>query len=221
MWQPQVDALTSRIEVYAPNLPGFGTEEPRVLPVRDAADRLAEDFEARGMRSVHLCGLSLGGMVALAMAGRHPTLVQSLVVSGAQIRVSRWLRTLLLGIGRVLPERMLLSGSNLPDQAGPEMRAAEQRLARRMGKAGILSAMRSAAEADLTEDLFRITCPTLVMCGERDNGLNRSAARRIAAAVAGAELLMIPGAGHVWNLEQPERFNAELLRFIASVDAGE
>ena len=219
MWQPQLDGLADALELYAPNLPGFGAEETRVPPIREAADLLAADLESRGFESVHLCGLSLGGMVAIALAARHPALVRGLVVSGAQMRVSRLLRTLLLGVGRVLPERALLAGSNLPASAGPEMRAAEERLARRLGKSGILSVMRAAAHADLTDDLRRIRCPTLVLCGGRDNRLNRRAAGRIAAAISGAELQLVPEAGHVWNVELPDRFNAVLLRFVRDVEA--
>jgi len=218
MWQPQLHGLAEHMEIHAPNLPDFGEGDARIGSVRAAADQLGADLEARRLGSVYLCGLSLGGMVAMALASRRPAGVRGLIVSGAQVRVSLWLRTLLLGVGRLVPERVLLSGTNLPPQAGPDLRDAEQRFAQRLGKAGILVAMRTAAETDLTEDLSRITCPTLVLCGERDNPLNRSAARRIAATVPGAQLRFIPGAGHVWNLEQPDRFNSELLRFVDAVE---
>jgi 3-oxoadipate enol-lactonase len=218
MWQPQIDGLAARFTVHAPTLPGFGEDAGSVVDVREAADRIAEELATSGMGPAHIAGLSLGGMVAIALAARHPTAVRSLIVSGAQVRVPRTLQFLLLGIGRVLPERALMAGTNLPAEATAEMRAAERRLARRMGKEGILAMMQAAANADLTGELRDITCPLLVLCGERDNRLNRGAARRIAGAVSGAELRFIPDVGHLWNLERPDRFNAELVRFITAVE---
>ena len=77
--------------------------------------------------------------------------------------------------------------------------------------------MRSAANADYRGVLPRITVPTLVLCGEEDHQ-NLPASREIARAIPRAKLEVVPDAGHVWNVEQPERFTRTLLDFARDVD---
>ena len=65
-------------------------------------------------------------------------------------------------------------------------------------------------DLDFREDLGKVSCPVLVLCGERDKA-NRKAARGLQAGIPGAELAWIPGAGHEANLDAPEAL-AEALR---------
>lgn len=68
---------------------------------------------------------------------------------------------------------------------------------------------------DIRDRLAEIAVPTLVACGERDRP-NIGASRELAAGIPGAELRIIPGANHFWNLQQPELFNETISRFIES-----
>lgn len=81
------------------------------------------------------------------------------------------------------------------------------------GKAGLLAAVREAGRADLRRILGRVSVPTLVACGKRDR-FNLKAAREIAATIKGARLNIVPGLGHVWNLEQPTLFSETLTEFF-------
>jgi len=69
--------------------------------------------------------------------------------------------------------------------------------------------LRELARTDLRPRLGEITSPTLVVCGERDE-VNQPLSRELAAGIPDAELRIIPGVGHLWNLEQPETFTALL-----------
>lgn len=77
--------------------------------------------------------------------------------------------------------------------------------------------LRAIAELDLTDQLHRIEAPTLVLVGDEDVLIPPEHSKTIAAAVPGAELVLIDGAGHVANLDQPEVFTEHLVRFL---DAG-
>jgi 3-oxoadipate enol-lactonase len=83
---------------------------------------------------------------------------------------------------------------------------------------GIIGALMAMAERpDSTELLSSITIPTLVIVGADDVLTPRVDAERIARRIAGAELVVIPDAGHLSNLEQPDRFTAEVERFAGNV----
>jgi pimeloyl-ACP methyl ester carboxylesterase len=69
------------------------------------------------------------------------------------------------------------------------------------------------AEADQRDLLPLIKAPALLIWGERDGRSPLSVARQFEQAISGSELVVIPGAGHVSNLEQPERFNEALREF--------
>ena len=68
---------------------------------------------------------------------------------------------------------------------------------------------------DSTPLLAQVTVPTLVITGAEDEMIPVEESRRMAAAIPGAKLVVIPGAGHLANLEQPEAFNAALNRFLS------
>jgi pimeloyl-ACP methyl ester carboxylesterase len=90
-------------------------------------------------------------------------------------------------------------------QQGPDG-AADMRSA---GKHTYLAGLRELARTDLRSRLDQITAPTLVVCGERDK-VNLPSSRELADGIPNAELRTIPGAGHLWNLEQPDVFTALL-----------
>ena len=82
VWRPQIDALADRYRCISVDLPGHGTQRDRAFELDDAVAGIVRAIdEAAGGRAV-LVGLSLGGYVAMAVAGRHPERVRSLVVAG-------------------------------------------------------------------------------------------------------------------------------------------
>lgn len=139
---------------------------------------------------LRLCGLSLGGILALQYAVEHPERVEALVLIGAQYVMPKGLLRFQNGVFRLLP------GSAF----------------RKMGlsKRDVIGLTDSMLDLDFRGELGTVSCPTLVLCGERDRA-NRKAAQGLQAGIPGAELAWIPGAGHEVNRDAPEAL-AEALR---------
>src|SRR5690606_3898681 len=87
LWRPQVEGLATIARVLAPDLRGFGDdrrEVPEVLAMEDFAEDLKDRLDKEGVSQVVLCGLSMGGYIALAFMERWPERVQGLVLCGTR-----------------------------------------------------------------------------------------------------------------------------------------
>lgn len=142
---------------------------------------------------LRLCGLSLGGILALQYAAEHPGRVESLALIGTQYVMPKGLLRLQNAVLRLLPGGAF----------------------RQMGlsKGEVLALTKSMLELDLRESLGSVSCPVLVLCGERDRA-NQKAALGLQAGLPRAELAWIPGAGHEVNIDAPEALAAALRSFF-------
>lgn len=186
-WDAQVRSLPEDFAGVAPQIPGVTEAGTEPFDLRVAASGLLAVLDERGVERAHLCGLSLGAMVATQLAIDHPNRVASLVLSGSQIAPNPTMMAVQRIVIRLLPRRV----------------------ATRFGltKVGWLAVLRALANVDFRPRLHEIGVPTLVLCGSRDVA-NLPAARVLAATVPGAELRVVRGAGHEWNVQMPDRFNA-------------
>lgn len=148
------------------------------------------DFCGRSGAPLDLCGLSLGGVLALDYAAGHPENVCSLVLIAAQYKMPKGLLKFQNVLFRFMPESSFR-------QAGFE-------------KKDFLRLCGSMTELDLSGSLSRITCPVLILYGEKD-AANRKASMELAGALKNAELQVIKGVGHEVNTDAPEAL-AEALR---------
>ena len=137
-----------------------------------------------------LCGLSLGGMLALDYALRHGDRVAAMVLLGARDRTPR----LLMDIQDLL-------FCCMPDKAFASMG---------MKKEQVRDLTRSMKNLDFTDRLSTIHCPVTVACGEKDHP-NLAAARRLAKRLPNAQLYIVPRAGHELNADAPDTV-AEIVR---------
>jgi 3-oxoadipate enol-lactonase len=220
MWRPQLSVLGSHFHTLALDLPGFGTaSSDGPFSMEKAAQAVLALVRAGGKDGAHICGLSLGATVALQAYLTEPGLVKSLVLSGGQVHPNRLRGLVQRVIVSLLPERSLV-GSILQEtgQQHPELVEEATAWTGQLRKRDVLMAMRALASTDLRSLLPRVAVPTLVVCGAND-APHLPAARLMAATIPHAELLIIPGAGHVWNLEQPELFGRTVLTFVERVDA--
>ncbi|MFI5907584.1 alpha/beta fold hydrolase [Dactylosporangium sp. NPDC051541] len=197
LFTPQVDALSATREVVVADLHGSG---PFTL---DAAARRVTDAIDAATGPVRLGGISLGATVAALACLARPGRVRHLVLSGGVAHPPPAL-AIQRALSAVLPLGVLarLAAAQQGPDGAADLRA--------VGKGTYLAGLRELARVDLRPRLREITLPTLVVCGDRDK-VNIPLSRELAAGIPGAELRIIPGAGHLWNLEQPAAFTALLL----------
>ena len=232
-WDPQVRALRRRYRVIVPDLRGFGAARDQVTePDGTTMDLLADDLarllDARGLDQVVLGGLSLGSYLAYAFLRRHPGRLGGLILfsttAAADTDETRAARMELAkrvegdGIG-VLPEAMLprLLGPTSLEQR-PELVERVRALIVEQDPAGVVTAEHClAARPDSFGDLGAVAVPTLVISGAEDMVTGPDQGRAVASAIRDARFVLVEGAGHLVNLEQPEQVNEALLNFIAPI----
>jgi pimeloyl-ACP methyl ester carboxylesterase len=210
---------SSRIETPAPSTLRQLRGRPRAdaYNLQDMADDAVGLLNHLGLERVHVLGLSMGGMIAQSMAASHPGRVQtltSLISTTGQLRIGQpawstklriaWpaARTRDASVRRHLGLTAHLAGVDYPLDPAVETRYAEgawDRAAEVRGPAGAAGARQIQAiqsSGDRTEELRRITAPTLVIHGDRDLIVHPSGGRATADAISGARHVTIPGMGH-------------------------
>lgn len=208
MWRPQVERLAG-YHCIVPDLPEQG-RSAHVAPfdIEDAARRVEELIEERcRVGRAHLVGLSLGGAVALTVARRRPDLLGRVIVSGTAAGIGRMLGLLMKWSAflyrRLDAERLVkltVRQLRIPPEYSGMLR---QDLA--VGATDAFN--RHVAEALMTLKLPTAnTVPLLVAVGEQETWYAKRAARQIVRVVPQARGVLVPGAGHVWNLQHPDLF---------------
>lgn len=222
MWVDQLAALGDVRHCVAPDLRGFGRSEPLAedhLSMELLADDVAALVQGLGYESADIVSLSMGGYVALALWERHPTLVRSLALmdtrSGADTESDRAGRRetadLVVAHGR---DQLFanLREALLPPHA-PLWAAARLRgMIESVTVDTIVAALEGMARRpDRTALLESIDVPALVLVGAEDRLTPPEVAEHMAGIIPGAELVVVPGAGHLPPVETPGAV-AEALR---------
>ncbi|GAA2390367.1 alpha/beta fold hydrolase [Nonomuraea africana] len=210
-WQPQILQLGDRHRALAPDLPGHGAT-PGPFSLERAVASVRELIQDEP-EPVHLVAISGSVIVALLTALAEPDRVAGLILSGGTARGRRGdaVQRVMM---RLMPEGMIVnilkgmySGGKAEhlDQAVQDLR--------RAGKATVLTGLAELGRLDLSDRLGEIKAPTLVLNGAKDKA-NLSHAEEIAGGIAGATLRVVPEAGHIWNLEQPDLFTRTVVEFV-------
>ena len=230
LWQHQLGALTGFRRI-APDLRGLGLSDAPDLGYSMAtyADDLAALLDALHADGVVLCGLSLGGYVALEFARRYRTRLRGLVLMSTRAEADtpemRKAREAAMQVAR---ERGAgaIAQQMLPDLFAPDAQDTMPQVVERIkgmmeaapvkGIIGALSAMRDRPDSIATlGDLEGL--PTLVVVGDQDRITGPAVARSMADGVPGALLSVIPGAGHLPPIEQPIATTRVLAEFLQSL----
>jgi pimeloyl-ACP methyl ester carboxylesterase len=224
MWRPQIEALQSQLRVIAPDLRGFGGSDapPGPYTMDQQADDLAALLDHLGVAQAALCGLSMGGYIAMAFMRRHAARARALVLAdtkvgadGDEARAGREANARLAeSQGPAAIADKMIPGLVAPG-TGQELRADLRAMILGNTPEGIAGALRGMAlRRDSTESLRAVAVPTLVIVGEQDGLTPPPEAAAISAAIAGSSIVTLPGAGHLSSLEEPEAFNAALRAFL-------
>lgn len=218
MWHPQIERLQQRFHVLAPDLPGLaGSAKAGPFTMERASEAVDALIRQRGGAEVHLCGLSLGAMVALHLAGQRPNYLLSLTISGAQVQAPRLLANIQKLVLSVVPEAKLVQQvEKLVPASDAAMRAVAREDMQVTGKRTFVEVTQAAITADLRPQVARIAVPTCIINGAKDRP-NLGAAQQLARTIPGAQLQLIEGAGHLVSYERPEAFTDALTAFIGQV----
>ncbi len=220
MWARQVEALAPR-KVLAPHFPGFGGRPPGEATLDAFARAALSDMDAAGIGTAVVVGLSMGGYTAFRFHALAPERVAAMVLAdtragaddeaGRAKRVDQAARVRREGVAwladALLPA--LLGETTWRERPGvvEQVRGLVAQ-ADAEGVARALEAMRD--RPDSTPDLAGIRVPVLAVVGEEDTLTPLVEARKIAEGVPDGRLVVLPGAGHLANLEAPEAFNEAL-----------
>ena len=219
VWRPQIDALADRFRCISVDLPGHGSQRDRGFELDDAVAGVVRAIdEAAGGRAV-LVGLSLGGYVSMAVAGRHPERVRSLVVAGATREptgANRVAFLLYAAMLRLAPEAAVraVALAWFRRRYGPVLGAAIT-AGGHFAKGGSL-AVRRIAGRPFRDRLLAYGGPILVINGTMDL-VFRIGAGRFIAGVPGVTNRVIPRAGHLSNVDRPEVFTGLVEEFVATL----
>jgi pimeloyl-ACP methyl ester carboxylesterase len=220
MWDGQVAAFAARWRLILWDMRGHGQSgDPRDPSAYSQALSVADMtavLEACGVERAIIGGLSLGGVMSLAFHLAHPERVRALMLfdTGPGFRNPEARRQWNLRAearARELEEKGLAEAGG-----GAETRLGHHRSAQ--GLAGAVRGMLAQYDSSLIDWLPRIAVPTLVLVGAEDRHF-LAAADYMAAKIPGAQKVVIPGAGHAANLDQPELFNRAVADFLAGLPA--
>jgi pimeloyl-ACP methyl ester carboxylesterase len=228
VWRHQIDQLSDSFTVIAWDAPGAGgsSDPPETFGIDGYAESLARFIEKLDLAPVHLVGLSFGGALAIALQRRHRHLCRSLVLVSAY---AGWRGSL----DRAVADDRLVQAHGLSERTSAELVDAllPTMFALPVGEVD-LRAFRSALEAfhpsgframanasaeDVHEIALTIDLPALLVYGDQDTRAPMGVAKALQEAIQGSRLVVLHGAGHVCNVELPERFNDELRRFLGDI----
>jgi pimeloyl-ACP methyl ester carboxylesterase len=228
VWRRQLSGLSDRFTVLAWDAPGAGlsSDPPELFTTADWVQSLAEFLDVLGISRAHIAGLSWGGILAQEFYRSRPRLVATLVLADTY---AGWKGSLPAEAVERRLERCLQDSGLPPDElaarwvpemftgsASPELLEELSAIFADFHPYGFRLMARSSAETDSTDLLPRIAVPTLLLWGGGDRRSALDVAAQFRDAIPEAELVVIPGAGHVSNMEQPATFNEHVARFCLS-----
>ena len=224
VWQPQLAALADEFTVVAWDEPGAGrsSDLPADFRLADYANCLAMLVEALALGPAHVAGLSWGGTVVQELYRHHPRLVGTLILvdtyagwkgslpeEEVRARVDGVLQTLAAPAEEFDPTFPNLFAADPPAEFLPLL----EEVAAAVRPESLRTQVLIMGDADQRDLLPRIAVPTLLIWGELDARSPLSVAHEFEQEIPDAKLVVIPGAGHVSNLEQPKQFNQAVREF--------
>jgi 3-oxoadipate enol-lactonase len=234
MWEKQIEHFSSKYRCIAFDFRGQGKSETTesgydMDTLTEDAKELIEQLEAG---PCHFVGLSMGGFVGLRLASRYPELVKSLTLIDTSMQAEdkknlpkyRMLRLVakLLGlkvvVGNVLP--IMFSHSFLKDPSKAAIREKWTNEILNGDKKGILNAVLGVTKRKgmAEEEVEKIKAPTLILVGEKDVATPLHKSEKIQQHIPHADLVTIPGVGHLANYEKPGEVNKELEKFLLKIN---
>ncbi|WP_341631149.1 alpha/beta fold hydrolase [Sphingomonas agri] len=219
VWHPQLEHFSRERRAIAFDYPGYGDSDPAPDGTTrdDYASAIISAMHELGVDRAHICGLSLGGVVAIATHHAAPDRCASLILADTFA---------VHPDGRVLYERSVAASSNLrgaaearvdvllAQPANPAVRSEVVETMARIDPAAYRIGARAVWLADQRERAQDIDVPALVLVGNQDLITPAELSSELVDLVPDSRMQVIAGAGHLTNLENPAEFNAVVGQFI-------
>jgi len=225
MWDEEAKRLSKRYKVLRYDTRGHGESSAPAgaYTLELLADDLHALLQALGVQSAHFVGLSMGGMIGQTYALKYPGMFKSLALCDTTSRypdaaASLWaerIKTVEAQGMEPLVASTLERWFTAPfRQARPEVVAKVAAMIRSTPVPGYVGCSHAIPKINVTARLKEIRCPSVVIVGKDDPGTPVAMAEEIHQALPGSELVIIPSAAHLSNLEQPDAFNQALAKFL-------
>ena len=212
VWDPVLPHLPEGLRIVRYDKRGHGLSDgaPGPWRIEDLADDLAGLLDTLGIRAAIVCGLSVGGMIAQSLAVRRPDLVSALILCDTAAKIGTaelWNERIravedrgIASIADAILERWFTSRFRA---GNPELALWRNMLVRTPAE-GYAATCAAIRDADLTEATRSLRVPTLALAGDADGSTPLDLVRATAALIPGARFHVIPDAGHLPGVEQPE-----------------
>ena len=230
MWVEQEQALSSRFRVVTVDLRGHGESDAPLwhYTLDQAADDVIGLLDHLSIRQAVFVGLSMGGYILLALYRRYADRVRGLVLANTRAqadsiegREGRFqmaqtaYKTGPSSIADIMIPKLL---SHETVHTKPELVGRVRAMIEGNQVSGIAGDLMAMAERpDFVPLLKQIACPTQIIASELDLPTPPADAQLMADGIPGARLAIIPGAGHLSNLERPDQFNETIRTFVSDV----
>lgn len=221
VWDFQVKALSKKRRVVAFDYPGYGESElpENDLTRREIAAYIFGAMDALAIEKAHICGLSMGGVIALEMFAQSPHRIASLVLANTFARHPTGAEMAARSVNFVKEKSMREFAEQrvdfllAPDTSNDVRRQTVETMAR-IDKKSYGWASLAVWTVDYLDLLAKINVPTLVIGGDLDTPTPPDLSRELAYNIVGAKMVIIQNAAHLSNLDQPEIFNSLIENFL-------
>ena len=229
MWAGQLDSLSDAFRVVAPDLPGYGESPGRgeTIAPRGLADAVVELMDAIDVDRAAVVGLSLGGLVAMELGLGYPDRVAGVVLTATTAapltpEEAAMRRSTAAGLERdgMLDHALEMAGRLFGPAARrePDLVLPILETMLRTSPAGAAAALRGRAERPPYRELLgELGVPALVLAGDSDFFSTAEITAQLVASLPTPEVVILPGIGHMPNLEAPQSFDTAVRAFAASV----
>ena len=230
MWDPQMHALPNRIRAIAYDIRGHGASDvgDGQYTLELFVDDLVALLDHLVIERAVLCGLSMGGYIALRTVERHPERVRGLILcdtksdadgNEAKVKRAATLKTIkahgTAAFADDFVKTIFAPETLMTNPAAVEHIRQIIFTNSPLGICGTVLAL--AARTDTTGALTSIGVPTLILNGEQDALTPPAAAQQMHERIQGSRIRLLPHAGHMSNLENPALFNSEVETFLGSL----